>query len=311
MANNKVGLDFYSVETDRYQNKKIKRVRKDFGCAGVAVYDFILCEIYRVKGCFLVWDSDTAFDVADYFGIKESLVNEIVNYCCVVGLFDKALLMRENVLSSYSIQERYLNICIKAKRKDPKIPEQYRIIQEESNIIPEQCIDNSDILPQSKLKESKDIDTKVSIPTSVGETQTSNSYKSIEKTKTGIWDYLKTGPKEIEPYVDFWNLFAAEKGVPRVRDITKKRRQKLKVRLSEKAFDFCNILRMAGNSEFLLSHGWFAFDWIIENESNYFKMLEGNYQSKPPINAKDDEIRRKAAEHAQLAERQRQKLREG
>lgn len=165
--------------------------------------------------------------------------------------------------------------------------------------------------PETKRNEVEtNIDTKVSMSTIVDES-TSNSYKSVEKTKSGIWEYLKTEPKEIEPYVDFWNLFAAEKGVPKVRDITKKRRQKLKVRLSEKSFNFCNILRMAGNSEFLLSNSWFAFDWIIENDSNYLKILEGNYQSKPTTNPKDDEIRRKAAEHQKLEERQKQKLREG
>lgn len=165
--------------------------------------------------------------------------------------------------------------------------------------------------PETKRNEVEtNIDTKVSMSTTVDE-KASLPYDSVEKTKNGIWEYLKTGPKEAEPYVDFWNLFAAEKGVPKVRDITRKRRQKLKVRLSEKSFNFCNILKMAGNSEFLLSHGWFAFDWIIENDSNYLKILEGNYQSKPTTNPKDDEIRRKAAEHQKLEERQKQKLREG
>lgn len=92
MANNKTGFDYYNVDTDRYQDIKIKRLKKDFGSSGIAVYDYILCEIYRVRGCFIVWDESTAFDVAEYFGLKENLVNEIVNYCCAVGLFDKALL---------------------------------------------------------------------------------------------------------------------------------------------------------------------------------------------------------------------------
>lgn len=50
MANNKTGLSYYNVDTDRYQDMRIKRLKKDMGCRGVAVYDYILCEIYRVKG---------------------------------------------------------------------------------------------------------------------------------------------------------------------------------------------------------------------------------------------------------------------
>ena len=30
--------------------------------AGLAIYDYVLCEVYRVDGCGLVWDDDTAFD---------------------------------------------------------------------------------------------------------------------------------------------------------------------------------------------------------------------------------------------------------
>lgn len=52
MANNKTGLSYYNVDTDRYQDMRIKRLKKDMGCRGVAVYDYILCEIYRVKRVF-------------------------------------------------------------------------------------------------------------------------------------------------------------------------------------------------------------------------------------------------------------------
>lgn len=153
MANNKVGFEYYNIDTNRYQDIKIKRLKKDFGTSGIAVYDYILCEIYRVRGCFLVWDESTAFDVADYFGLKESLVNEIVNYCCVVGLFDKALLASGSVISSRSIQQRFMEMSTRAKRKDFKIPKEIDIITEECKIIPEQ----SEIITEvsDRVKESK------------------------------------------------------------------------------------------------------------------------------------------------------------
>lgn len=153
MANNKIGFEYYNVDTNRYQDIKIKRLKKDFGTSGIAVYDYILCEIYRVKGCFLVWDENTAFDVAEYFGLKETLVNEIVNYCCAVGLFDKALLKSGGIISSRSIQQRFIEMSTRAKRKDFKIPEEISIITEKLKIIPEQ----SPIIPEDsdKGKESK------------------------------------------------------------------------------------------------------------------------------------------------------------
>lgn len=138
MANNKTGFSYYNVDTDRYQDIKIKRLKKDFKVAGIAVYDYILCEIYRVRGCFLVWDENTAFDVAEYFGLKETLVNEIVNYCCAVGLFNKELLTNERVLTSRSIQHRFIEMSTRAKRKGFKIPEEIDIITEQSKDIPEE-----------------------------------------------------------------------------------------------------------------------------------------------------------------------------
>lgn len=133
MANTKTGLLYYTSDTKRFkEDLRIKRLKKDMGCDGYAVYEYILNEIYRVGGCFLVWDESTAFDVAEYWGLKETKVNEIVRYCCAVGLFDKALLSNGNVLTSSSIQSRYVNMCIRAKRKEIIIPEQFDILPEES-----------------------------------------------------------------------------------------------------------------------------------------------------------------------------------
>ncbi|MDD3404943.1 MAG: DUF4373 domain-containing protein [Paludibacteraceae bacterium] len=151
MANNKTSFAYYAVDTDRYQDIKIKRLKKSFGCDGIAVYDYILCEIYRDKGCFLVWDENRAFDVADYFGLKENTVEEIVQWCCTCGLFDKSVLTSVGVLTSASIQRRFTDMCIKAKRKDCVIPENIRIIPEQSNIIPEQ----SQIITELSDKEKK------------------------------------------------------------------------------------------------------------------------------------------------------------
>ena len=153
MANIKTSLDYYRVDTDRYQDIRIKRLKKVFRGNGIAVYDYILCEIYRVRGCYMEWDESTVFDVAEYFELKESQVREIVNYCCSVGLFDKELLASGSVLTSSAIQRRYIEMCTAAKRKEIIIPEQYRIIPETSEIIPEE----SAMFPSvcRKVKKSK------------------------------------------------------------------------------------------------------------------------------------------------------------
>ncbi len=143
----KTGLTFYKAETIRFRDRKIRKLVKHFSCAGYAVYDYVLNEIYGDKGCFVEWDEDTAFDVAEYFGIKESLVIEIVNYCCVVGLFNKELLDCERVLTSKAIQERYVEACSVMKRSIRNVPERLKI-PEETQKIPEETPNLPEEIPK-------------------------------------------------------------------------------------------------------------------------------------------------------------------
>jgi hypothetical protein len=157
----KEGLNYYNVDTDRYQDKKIKQLKKNFKAVGVAVYDYILNQIYRDKGCFIVWDESTVFDVAEYYDLKETLVQEIVTYCGVVGLFSKEVLTSEKILTSASIQERYMNICVLSRRKKIIIPESIRLMREETVVNVGVNEVNSYESTQSKVKESKEKESKV------------------------------------------------------------------------------------------------------------------------------------------------------
>lgn len=112
-------------------------------------------------------------------------------------------------------------------------------------------------------------------------------YKNLEKNKKSIVDFIRQKkPDFIEPYVDLWNLFAGEKSLAKVLKVTDLRKKHFKVRISENGFDFLQILKKAADSSFLFTGKWFGFDWIIESEENYTKVLEGKYDkminSKPP-----------------------------
>lgn len=185
MANRKQGFSYYNVDTDRYQDIRIKRLKKDFGCSGISVYDYILCEIYRVRGCFIAWDESTAFDVAEYFGLKETLVNEIVNYCCVVGLFDRELLISERVLTSLSIQTRFIEMNKRAKRNDFKIPEEYAILPEESIKLPEESKETHAVCRKVKKRKGKERKKEKERITDYSETSLADCFDCL--SKDDIW----------------------------------------------------------------------------------------------------------------------------
>ena len=117
----KIGLEYYRFYTNRYQNIKIKRLKREYGCDGIAIYDYILTEIYRDKGCFIEWDESRAFDVADYFNIKESLVNEVVKGCGQIEGKVKYVFYYEEKGLYRMIQLDYNLVQIKYSEGKPKI----------------------------------------------------------------------------------------------------------------------------------------------------------------------------------------------
>ena len=135
MANIKTGFLYYPVSSDRYSDRRIIRLKKDMGCRGLAVYDYIMCEIFRTNGCYMLWGESTVLVVAEYFGLSDNAVMEVVRFCGSVGLFDKKLLSR-GVITSEEIQRRYMEMCIRARRKNYGIPEGYLLIRAEEKCEP-------------------------------------------------------------------------------------------------------------------------------------------------------------------------------
>jgi hypothetical protein len=126
-------------------------------------------------------------------------------------------------------------------------------------------------------------------------------YAEMPKDKKCIHEFIRDNrPTFPDPYIDLWNLFAGQFKIPGVKSKSNNRIRKLKIRLSEKQFDFSQIIRKATHAgDFLLTSNWFTFDWIIENQENYLKLLEGNYDKKelpkpaPGGISLADEIRKK------------------
>lgn len=125
------GFSYIPVQTNRYSSPVIRRLNMG-DCMGIAVYDYIISGIFRDGiGGVLQWDESRVLDAAAYFGLKESRVCEIVTLCGAVGLFDKGLLSR-GVVTSADIQHLYADMCRRAKRQVPVIPDEYRLIPQEN-----------------------------------------------------------------------------------------------------------------------------------------------------------------------------------
>lgn len=171
----KQGLDYFTNDVNFYQDIKIRKLIRHKGVQAVSVYHILLCQIYA-SGYYLPWDEDLPFIVSEISGLEEDTIQDIINYCITIGLFDKTVFDTHQVLTSHGIQERYISFCTVAKRKlpdntpyllvnlnpnqvnsDKKVvsSEQTLFNSEEINDNTEETPNNSGKSTQSKVKESK------------------------------------------------------------------------------------------------------------------------------------------------------------
>jgi hypothetical protein len=114
----KQGLDYFTNDVNFYQDIKIRKLIRHKGVQAVSVYHILLCQIYA-SGYYLPWDEDLPFIVSEISGLEEDTIQDIINYCITIGLFDKTVFDTHQVLTSHGIQERYISFCTVAKRKFP------------------------------------------------------------------------------------------------------------------------------------------------------------------------------------------------
>ena len=79
----KDGIDYFSKDTDFYEDDKIKVLRADFGAKGMYLLDYLLCEIYGKSGYYMEWDDRKCSLVSDgaRCDFTPGFVKEFVNAC--------------------------------------------------------------------------------------------------------------------------------------------------------------------------------------------------------------------------------------
>lgn len=106
-----------------------------------------------------------------------------------------------------------------------------------------------------------------------------NLTQPIPETTTEIT--TNTHTVLFEEIIKSWNDFAKAHNLSTVTKLTDKRKKKINSRIKNKDFDLNKILSLIAKSKFLLGEnkgGWkIDFDWLIENDEHYTKILEGSY----------------------------------
>lgn len=116
--------------------------------------------------------------------------------------------------------------------------------------------------------------------------------KSKEGFKEGIKEEIKDRPAVPSPSLLFEIFEAENKSLPGVKTLTGDRIRKCRTRINQAVKDGCleryledfrSAVKKAQSSPFLCGdndRGWRAsFDWLIDNATNLYKILEGRYDS--------------------------------
>lgn len=112
MANQpKAGLDYFPMDVGFLRDKKVKLLKAEFGVKSVVVVLLMLSKIYEEYGYFLPWDKDECLLMSEGVGdgCSPQYISEVLNGCLSRSFFDEGVFQMFGVLTSRSIQRRYLN----------------------------------------------------------------------------------------------------------------------------------------------------------------------------------------------------------
>lgn len=167
----KKGLDYFALDVSFYRDIKIRKLIRRKGGEALSVYIILLCMIYD-DGYYIAWDEDLSFVISEVTTFDEVHINDIIQYCVEIDLFDKNLFANDKILTSRGLQKRYMTACSLTKRKisnnlpymllyvndkdDNNKLEVNSINAEEKSINTEETQENSVLSTQRKEKKNKD-----------------------------------------------------------------------------------------------------------------------------------------------------------
>ena len=271
---NKQGIDYFPFDVDFFSDIKIRKIARACGSQATSILICLLCNIYKDKGYYILWDEDLPFVIADTVGVSEGAVKEVILKALQVDFFDQDIYKKHNVLTSLGIQKRFKSAVY--KREKIEYIEEY-MVSDVIKIVSDVKNQVSDVRStQSKGKERN-------------EKKSKKNNKEISPSGDTKKDELSLNPHPQIEHVNFVRLqeyfnTTFNGKLSMVVNMTEARRKAVKARIAQydKETVF-TVLKKVAASPFLLGcndRNWKCdFDWIFK-AGNFTKILEGNYDEK-------------------------------
>jgi len=111
MSNNikKIGLDYFSIDTDIFSDEKMQYITAKFGVKGEAIIFRLMARIYR-QGYYYQWNEDQCLLLSMSTGgsATAELIHDVVEEAAKRSFFDPVMLNDYGILTSRRIQTHYL-----------------------------------------------------------------------------------------------------------------------------------------------------------------------------------------------------------
>lgn len=277
-------LLYFPFDVDFFSNRKIKVLKSQYGCDGVMLYLYLLCEIYRSNGYYVQLDEDFKYIISDDLNMNPDKVGQIMNFLLKRSLFSDTLFKSDKVLTSEGIQYRFIEgIKSRAVKTSRTVNKKFWLLSKE---------ETPDFIQVRQFL--KDFEEK----TDSSEKKANNSEKKDIKERKENKEKESTERKCVcsAPITEIFCLFNEIcKSHPKVEITQNVGRERAVLAIWETYRDMEKIktvFQKTEKSDFLTGRipgkSWVAgFDWIMRQE-NFMKIYEGNYDNRESEKRSDD-----------------------
>ena len=216
----KQGLLYFSFDTDFfYSDRRIKALRSRFGNDGIVLYIWILCEAYKDKGYYLIYDEDCIDNMITDLGLTEGFIEQVMEYLASRSLLTKISTLAGPVttITSPGIQKRYQE-AMKGQKRTVDVHDgiwllkkeetasfikvtQKVVISEKNSSISEKnpSISEKNPLKEKKTKESKVKEKKTNKYVAERETLDLSYFSYDEKLNEAFLEFAKMRERTKKP----------------------------------------------------------------------------------------------------------------
>ncbi|MBO5163220.1 MAG: DUF4373 domain-containing protein [Ruminococcus sp.] len=199
----KKGLDYFPLDTDIFEDDKLFDVQNDYGPLGEVIYLRLLCLVYK-NGYYYQFESLDKLaammmrSIGNRWAKDKKTVKEVILYLAKINLFSSELMQR-NVITSRSIQERYL---LAVERRQSKIVE-YNLL--EKNILQEGLV----TAPKNQISATETQINVTETQVNVGNNATKESKVNESKVKESRGNensFAASAPPTLRSYGEFSHI---------------------------------------------------------------------------------------------------------